>query len=756
MKKTTLRGETPENYPKEKASELIQNLNQQSAKFLMLLLLFVGVSVSEGWGQIGTYSAGATTASGVTTNITFGTLARGSGVSSSSATGYYVSSNWDNKTRVTARLANEYHGFTVQSNSGFTATYTSFAFTAYRTAAGPTIVGVGYSTDGGTNWTDSPDFTLTNETTDYTFTWDFNDFTTSNSVIFRIYGWSASSTGNLRTKDVKTYGSVSSSSPPPKLAITSIPPTTPTAGSTFNVTVQAQDNSNNAGNVTDATAISLANTGGGTIGGTTTGTIAAGTNSVTITGVTLSSAGTGVTLTASRTSGDALTDGTSAAFNVLATAPTAATNLTIGTRTANNIPVSWTNGNGAGHIVVARLSTTNRVAPTTGTVYTANTASFTDVSNSTTGTGNVVVYNGTGNNVEVTGLTANTNYIFDIYEYNGTTGTINYSTVLSSSATSTLSAEPTTQASGITYSNITATGMTIGFTAGNGTARIILVKQSNAVDAIPIDGTSYTGNPAFGSGNQIGTGNFVVRASTATGTASITNLSPNTTYHIAIYEYNGTTGTINYLTSSALVGNVTTRPTAASNVSVTSRTVNSIGINWTNGNGTGRIVVARTPSAISPTDGVEYTYSSTDITDVLNSITGTGNFVVYNGTGNSVNVTGLSASTNYKFDVYEYNGAGTERIYALAGTSATSLFTLNTEPTTAASIIGFSSISATGLTINMEKGDGANRLIIAKANSAVDANPVDGESYNALHLEVEHKLALGIMLYIVVPQQMQT
>lgn len=415
----------------------------------------------------------------------------------------------------------------------------------------------------------------------------------------------------------------------------------------------------------------------------------------------------------------------------MATQPTAVTNTVIGTRTANSIPISWTNGNGAGRIVIARLNNTTRVAPTTGTVYTANSASFTDVSNSITGTGNVVVYNGTGNNVEVTGLSANTNYIFDIYDYNGTTGTINYSSVLSSTATSTLSAEPSTQASSITYSNITATGMTIGFTTGNGAGRIILVKQGNAVDAIPIDGTSYTGNLAFGSGNQIGTGNFVVRASTATGTATITNLNPNTTYHIAIFEYNGTSGTINYLTSSALIGSATTRPTPASNVAVTSRTVNSIGINWTNGNGTGRIVVARTPSAISPTDGTEYTSNSTDINDVLNSITGTDNFVVYNGTDNNVNITGLSASTNYKFDVYEYNGSGAERIYALASTSATNIFTLNTEPTTAASIIGFSNINATGLTINMEKGDGANRLIIAKANSAVDANPVDGENYNA-------------------------
>ena len=64
------------------------------------------------------------------------------------------------------------------------------------------------------------------------------------------------------------------------------------------------------------------NTGAGTIGGTVTGTIAAGASSVTVTGVTYTnSAGeSGVRLAATRTGGDALTAGISAAFTVIGAA----------------------------------------------------------------------------------------------------------------------------------------------------------------------------------------------------------------------------------------------------------------------------------------------------------------------------------------------------------------------------------------------------------------------------------------------------
>jgi len=106
-----------------------------------------------------------------------------------------------------------------------------------------------------------------------------------------------------------------------KLVVTAIAPTSPTAGSAFSVTVRSQDAYGAFSNVVAGTAFSLSVNGyGGAIGGTVTGTLTAGSSTVTVSGVTLSTAGTGAIITATRTSGDALTAGTSTAFNVLSPA----------------------------------------------------------------------------------------------------------------------------------------------------------------------------------------------------------------------------------------------------------------------------------------------------------------------------------------------------------------------------------------------------------------------------------------------------
>jgi len=106
---------------------------------------------------------------------------------------------------------------------------------------------------------------------------------------------------------------------PTKLVITAVNSgANPTAGTAFPVVVQSQDASGTSANVTSATNVSLSlKTGTGTLGGTLTGTIAAGTSQGIISGVTYTKAESGVVITATRTSGDNLTAGDSAAFTVV-------------------------------------------------------------------------------------------------------------------------------------------------------------------------------------------------------------------------------------------------------------------------------------------------------------------------------------------------------------------------------------------------------------------------------------------------------
>ena len=115
------------------------------------------------------------------------------------------------------------------------------------------------------------------------------------------------------------------------------------------------------------------------------------------------------------------------------TPTTAASNVTV-TPSATSALVNFTAGNGQGRMVVARLSSTLAVAPTNNTLYAAS-AVF--GSTDTTGTGNFIVYMGSGTSVNVTGLTALTGYTFDVYEYNGKYMHMRFAGAISSSTTTT-------------------------------------------------------------------------------------------------------------------------------------------------------------------------------------------------------------------------------------------------------------------------------------------------------------------------------
>jgi hypothetical protein len=112
----------------------------------------------------------------------------------------------------------------------------------------------------------------------------------------------------------------------------------------------------------------------------------------------------------------------------LSAEPTAqVTNLTFTNNLATSFTINWTNassGGGSNHLVVIKAATDITSNPTDATTYTAASAAF------TTGTaldGGYVVYNGSENTVNVTGLSKGIRYHVRIYDFNGSTaGTENY------------------------------------------------------------------------------------------------------------------------------------------------------------------------------------------------------------------------------------------------------------------------------------------------------------------------------------------
>ncbi|MFZ4706236.1 MAG: hypothetical protein ACOYMF_09555, partial [Bacteroidales bacterium] len=94
-------------------------------------------------------------------------------------------------------------------------------------------------------------------------------------------------------------------------------------------------------------------------------------------------------------------------------------------------------------------------------------------------------------------------------------------------------------------------------------------------------------------------------------------------------------------------------PTQASNLISPAQGLNDITLQWTNGSGSGRIVIINTVNSFTPpSDGTLYPANTV--------YGGTGEQVVYNGGGatNSVIVTGLEPCREYFFQVFEYSCTG--------------------------------------------------------------------------------------------------
>ncbi len=95
--------------------------------------------------------------------------------------------------------------------------------------------------------------------------------------------------------------------------------------------------------------------------------------------------------------------------------------------------------------------------------------------------------------------------------------------------------------------------------------------------------------------------------------------------------------------------------TQASNLAF-STDYNSMTINWTRGDGDAVLVVMREGSNVNTNPNIGTSYNANSTFGSGDQI-GTGNYVVYNGTGSSVTVTGLKEGTTYYVAIYEYTSA---------------------------------------------------------------------------------------------------
>lgn len=170
-----------------------------------------------------------------------------------------------------------------------------------------------------------------------------------------------------------------------------------------------------------------------------------------------------------------------------------------------------------------------------------------------------------------------------------------------------IDAEPTIQST-ITIGAITNSTVVVNFSGGNGARRILLAKLAVAVDSNPVDGTTYTANANFGSGTQLGTGNYVVYDGTGN-TQLVTGLTAGATYHFSIYEYNNGAnipGAENYLV-----------PGGTGNATLLTYSVPYV---WIGMNGDWQVPANWAPARLFPATNDSLLFTSASVNDIITNV----------------------------------------------------------------------------------------------------------------------------------------
>lgn len=111
---------------------------------------------------------------------------------------------------------------------------------------------------------------------------------------------------------------------------------------------------------------------------------------------------------------------------------------------------------------------------------------------------------------------------------------------------------PTTQASAISFSGITFTGMTIGWTNGNGSSRAVFVKEGTGTITNPVDQTAYAASADWSAkGTQLGTSGYYCVYNGSGNSVNLTNLLLATQYTIQVFEYDEVSNLQKYMIATA-------------------------------------------------------------------------------------------------------------------------------------------------------------------------------------------------------------
>jgi hypothetical protein len=301
-------------------------------------------------------------------------------------------------------------------------------------------------------------------------------------------------------------------------------------------------------------------------------------------------------------------------------------------------------------------------------------------------------------------------------------------------------AKYTQQATGVNFTNLLPTSFTINWNKGGGDNRAVFVKEGSSGTAAPVNGTTYTASTTFKSGTQIGlTGWYCVYNGNGS-TVTVTGLTEGTINRAMVCEYTGSTGSQVYIAYTLPSNPVNQQlpfgipTTQAMNIGFTVTLDTSFTMVWTNGNGTSRAVFLKegTSGTAAPADSNTYTAGSR-FKSSGTQIGATGWYCVYNGTGTTVTITGLSSHTTYIAMVCEYKGtAGLQRYNkSTASNNPNVTATIYSTPTVQASNIVVSKVGADTCTVAWTNGNGTSNVVFVYEGSTGTPAPADNHQYTA-------------------------
>jgi hypothetical protein len=442
---------------------------------------------------------------------------------------------------------------------------------------------------------------------------------------------------------------------------------------------------------------------------------------------------------------------------------TQATSLNFTTVTFNSIIGSFTSTTADGYLVVQSTSPTLSGTPSTGSTYTVGATVF----------GGTIISIGSGTSFNSTGLSSSTQYYYFVFAYNNLAcgGGPAYNTVSPLSRDTTTLVAPCI-AEGFTGTTTPATPTGWAFTSITGTYTSVgnfgMASPSVKFDAT---GSSQVTTSSIapqmatslsfwmkGQGTMTGSSLLVegyiggswttihnITSISTTATTRLYNSSSTPALPLGVtqvrFTYNKVSGNLAFddvILYCAPMPVCSEPTTQASGVNFTSVTHNSMTINWTSGSGDSSLVVVSqtSPVSVAPLDAITYNPTSVFGTIGAGRIVATGQYVVYTGGANSVNITNLLPSNTYHVAVFSFNQALTpcylDMISGIASQttlappiviSPTSLSTFTYDYGSGPSSIQNVSVSATGLTPS------SGNVVITPLNAAYEVSTSFGGTY---------------------------